>query len=901
MKPELFTASGDTPDTSATSESGDIHDSSAASESGDIRDASAASESGDIRDASAASESGDIRDASAAIFDDFNNYIPGAVLIVKATGSGDGKILYANRELLDLFECRDMEELTASCGDSFISLVYPDDREGVLWSVRSHYAEHLHPEEETTPEATNALFEDLVRFHYRIRTRTGRIIEIFDHIRYRRMPDNTLVCYGLLLRSKFNLNLIERDRMTGLPTMHAFFDEVQTVLDSSSCHFPLHYIYINITRFKGYNLAHGINSGNAFIRQTAEILKHCFPGACVGRFNEDHFGIFTLDEGYMDAVQRAQHEVHAISPESTVELEAGICNIPDDDENIPVNLAFDLAKLSCENPLGHINQSIGVYNRKMADYVRQKVYIEENIDTAIARGYIKVYYQPVIRTISGTLCSFEALSRWIDPTYGFMNPGVFIPTLEENHLIYKLDLYVLEEICRQISVAEAAGRPVVPVSFNLSRIDFLTVDMFAEINRIVTAYHVSPHMIRIEIIESTAMQDPERMSDIIRRFRTAGFQVWMDDFGSGYSSLNMLRDFHFDDIKLDMAFLHEFTPESREIVTSTTRMIKNLHIHTLAEGVETEEQVNFLKNIGCEKMQGYFYGKPAPYEESMRHITEDLKITPETRAQYAYLEKIGELDFQTEQVMTVAELLDDGSFHTLFVNPPFRERLQKLGGITADELLTKPLDDQILSYHRLIDFVKESDWKEIGTVRNYFMADEGRYVRLSFRLIARGADRKAFTVVLHDLTHQKLNSDNEMMDFILRSMLDFYDDILLIKIKENYVETTSQETFFQYPSGTKLRGIRTVMNRFTESFIYAPDREAFMNFMDKNSLIMRIRNARNSSLMGQFRVITKDGGHEWRLMNVYLLPTVRDCVVFCIRKSILQNQDDDADVRPIRS
>ena len=140
-----------------------------------------------------------------------------------------------------------------------------------------------------------------------------------------------------------------------------------------------------------------------------------------------------------------------------------------------------------------------------------------------------------------------------------------------------------------------------------------------------------------------------------------------------------------------------------------------------------------------------------------------------------------------------------------------------------------------------------------------------------------------------------------LKDFILRSMLDFYDDILLIKIKENYVETTSQETFFQYPSGTKLRGIRTVMNRFTESFIYAPDREAFMNFMDKNSLIMRIRNARNSSLMGQFRVITKDGGHEWRLMNVYLLPTVRDCVVFCIRKSILQNQDDDADVRPIRS
>lgn len=170
---------------------------------------------------------------------------------------------------------------------------------------------------------------------------------------------------------------------------------------------------------------------------------------------------------------------------------------------------------------------------------------------------------------------------------------------------------------------------MVPVSFNLSRMDFITCDIFTEIEKLTQAYQLPPSQLRIEITESVFIKDIETVNQTLNKFRAAGYQIWMDDFGSGYSSLNVLKDYEFDTIKLDMAFLSNFTDRSKEIVKSVVDMAKHLGIHILTEGVETLEQYTFLRNIGCEMLQGFLFSKPLPYIQAIEYI-EELGLTHET-------------------------------------------------------------------------------------------------------------------------------------------------------------------------------------------------------------------------------------------------------------------------------
>lgn len=172
-----------------------------------------------------------------------------------------------------------------------------------------------------------------------------------------------------------------------------------------------------------------------------------------------------------------------------------------------------------------------------------------------------------MRSLSGALCGMEALARWVDPEKGFLNPGQFINALERSRNISKLDSYMVHEIARTYRENADMGIELVPVSFNLSRLDFLECDIFREVEDAVTKYQMPRDLLRIEITETAVMSDSEMMKEQIKKFHSAGYQVWMGDFGSGYSSLNVLKDFEFDELKIDMAFMSAFTDKSRSILS----------------------------------------------------------------------------------------------------------------------------------------------------------------------------------------------------------------------------------------------------------------------------------------------------------------------------------------------
>ena len=230
---------------------------------------------------------------------------------------------------------------------------------------------------------------------------------------------------------------------------------------------------------------------------------------------------------------------------------------------------------------------------------------------------------PGTETETGKGAALEALARWVDPVRGTISPAEFIPTLQKYHLLHKLDLYIFEQVCREISIRHENGLPLVPVSVNFARQDFDQVDMVAELNRIVDSYDIGRYGIGkdffiIEITEQDMATAPERFYEQLAALRSCGFRVWLDDFGSAYSSLNVFSKIDVDLIKFDMDLVRNLDGKNnanREILQAITGICRKRGIHTLAEGVETEEQKEFLIRIGCELSQGYFYHRPEPLEQ----------------------------------------------------------------------------------------------------------------------------------------------------------------------------------------------------------------------------------------------------------------------------------------------
>ncbi len=269
-------------------------------------------------------------------------------------------------------------------------------------------------------------------------------------------------------------------------------------------------------------------------------------------------------------------------------------------------------------------------------------YILANLDRAINENWIRAFYMPIVRATSGKVCEEEALARWIDPDQGTLAPADFIPVLEQAKLIYKLDLHIVDEVLKKMKGQMAAGLYLVPISVNLSRTDFDSCDIVEEICERVDKAGIPREKLIIEITESVLGEDFDYMKVQIDRFQSMGFSVWMDDFGSGYSSVDVLQDIGFDHIKFDIKFMQRFDVEkSRIMLTELVRMAMALGIRTITEGVETEEQADFLREIGCNKLQGFLYCKPISLEEIIERNKKGIQIGFENPAEGEYYDSIG--------------------------------------------------------------------------------------------------------------------------------------------------------------------------------------------------------------------------------------------------------------------
>ena len=398
------------------------------------------------------------------------------------------------------------------------------------------------------------------------------------------------------------------------------------------------YLFINITNFKIFNDQKGFEQGNVFLKEVGEILNSVFTDSYVSRQSDDHFVIFTKSEGVEEKFAEANEQIKAKDKDIKPGLKAGIFLIYHTNED--PHISVEKARYAYSS-LKHSHQSKDFlyYDDQLHDNYLMVQYIVNHIDEAIENGYIKAYYQPVVWSKGRELCGAEALARWIDPKYGFLSPGKFVPALENAQLIHKLDMEILRIVCKDIRYNLDNNLAVLPVSINFSRADFGLIDIVEVVNKTVNEYNIPKDLLHVEITESALMNDEDLLKDTIIRLHQNGYATWLDDFGSGYSSFNVLKDYDFDVLKLDMKFLTGFdgNEKAKSLIKSVISMADEIGMKTLCEGVETAEQAEFLESASCGRLQGYLYGKPLAYDDLMQkikdgeyHLSKDIIFSKST-------------------------------------------------------------------------------------------------------------------------------------------------------------------------------------------------------------------------------------------------------------------------------
>ena len=404
--------------------------------------------------------------------------------------------------------------------------------------------------------------------------------------------------------------------LTGLYTRQRFFEETERMFRTNK---DKQYVMVcwNIERFAVINELLGIEIGNQVLQTLAATIRdYTGETGTFSRLEADHFAAcLPYERCDPDTLQRSIN-LDTLMKELnfSISLVFGLYMI--DDQTMPVPLMCDRANLAVKATKGNYLKNYAFYKEVLSSKRMDEQTIISEMKDALQRGEFCFYLQPIYYLEDGTISSAEALVRWNHPEKGILNPNEFIPVFERFGFITTLDLYIWDLVCKYLSNEMKRGRKTVPISVNLSRIDLCDRNLSKLLIETARKYQVPSNLLELEVTETAYMDNPSQMKDLVKMLQDYGFTILMDDFGTGYSSLNMLNSIPMDIVKVDQNFLHSLNTDERssKIIETIVTLGKALRFPIIAEGVETEEQLKYLKGIGCDHVQGFYYSKPLTTE-----------------------------------------------------------------------------------------------------------------------------------------------------------------------------------------------------------------------------------------------------------------------------------------------
>ena len=445
--------------------------------------------------------------------------------------------------------------------------------------------------------------------HEVIQARVGRIIELSE--------------------GRNLISAAERDPLTGLYSRN-FFREYAYSLYKYHQELKLDAVVLNIDQFHSINALNGWEFGDTVLRAIGDIILTYLndKDGIAGRLEADEFLVYCSHiDDYRYILERLQEKISSISPNVQIHIRMGVKTWQ---EGVEPQMLFDQARTACNMVRGDYQNPIMIYDDKMLEKDMMNRRLLNDLRAALEEGQFQVFYQPkyCIQCNPPRLRSAEALIRWKHPELGMISPGAFIPLFEGNGLISRVDSYVWKKAAEQIAIWKEKYNYTLPVSVNLSRADIFDPTLTDRLIHLIVDNGLEYRDIKLEVTESAYTQNAKKLLELINRLRGLGFEVEMDDFGSGYSSLNMLSSMPIDVLKMDMSFVKNIEKSETDLrlVKLIMDIARDLKLKVVAEGVEAEGQMVLLKDAGCDLAQGYYFSRPVPAEEFEKLIERELEL-----------------------------------------------------------------------------------------------------------------------------------------------------------------------------------------------------------------------------------------------------------------------------------
>ena len=430
--------------------------------------------------------------------------------------------------------------------------------------------------------------------------------------------------------------LVHLDKKTGIYNKQTFINKTEKLIQENPTT-SYFLILMNLDRFKVFNDLFGFSAGDKILEKIGDHLNKAISSeSTYGHIYADHFVVCRpalSTEQFFLRLAKFESFIKTLHPKFDFVCRYGIYKLTNPNEDI--SLALDRAELALTSIKQNFTERVAFYNETMLSTLKDEQELITDMVTGLERNEFTVFLQPQYDYTTESLIGAEALVRWQHPVKGLISPAVFVPVFERNGFITQLDLFIWEKTCQLLQKWKNLGMNPVPVSVNISRRDIYNQDLVKIFNNLLKKYDLTPELLRLEITESAYMENPKQLIKVVEDLRSHGFCLEMDDFGSGYSSLNTLKEVPVNVLKLDMKFIASDTEDLKDgknntkggnILSSVIRMANWLHLPVIAEGIETKEQADYLKSIGCFYMQGFYFAKPLPiekYETLLTNISSD--------------------------------------------------------------------------------------------------------------------------------------------------------------------------------------------------------------------------------------------------------------------------------------
>ena len=760
-----------------------------------------------------------------------------------------------------LFSLGKEEALDLMSHDMYIN-VHPDDKERILAQVNSFITEGANLN--IVYRLKTAKRKDNMIVHAqgeRITAEDGnRLTIVWYTSEGFYSPDNqdksTLThSFNVMLREETMIRKTSYDGLTGLPAMAYFFKLVDAVRCMQDTNAPKAFVYFDFCGLSGFNRKNGYAEGDNLIRDFSRLLVRYFGKESCCRLAQDNFAVYTGTAGLDEKLDTLLEDCLILNGGKTLPVRAGI--YVDNNAGLEIGVACDRAKMACNV---HRNSYVSVYeyfSEALLEKEAGRQYILDNLDRAMREKWIKVYLQPIIRAVNEKVCDVEALARWVDPVKGLLSPASFIPALEDAGLMYKLDLYMVDQVLDIIKTQIIEGVFVVPHSVNLSRSDFDACDMVEEIRKRVDAARVKRDRITIEITESVIGNDFEFMKGQIERFRELGFPVWMDDFGSGYSSLDVLQSIQFDLIKFDMSFMQKYEEggNGKVILTELMRMATSLGVDTVCEGVETASQVRFLQEIGCSKLQGYYFSKPESFETILERHKGGSLILHENPEESDYYESIGRINlFDLGVIASEDANVLQHSFNTIPIailevkddtaryirsNRSYQDFVKRFFDI---DILQQKVDYEVLSVRNGLTYlsvIKQCCHNENRAFFDEKMPD-GSIVHAFARRIHANPVTGSVAVAIAVLSIKEPDESTTFAEIAKALAADYYNLFVIDLDTNDYIEYTSRVGVEELSVERHGKDFFESARRDTMTRIYEEDREPFLKWFTRDNVLREL-------------------------------------------------------------